>query len=70
MGQVAVRRPGSELRCLFVGKVIPNEKLPDLSNALVNTSYYTRMTMHMAVWIRKICMYLPTVTEVLEIATS
>jgi hypothetical protein len=61
MGQVVVRRPGSDLRCMFVGEVIPNDKLPDLSNALVNTSYYTRIMMHMAVRIRKICVCLPTV---------
>jgi hypothetical protein len=62
MGQVVLRRPGSNLRYMFVSEVIPNGKLPDLFNAWTNKSYSIRMMMHIAVWIRKTCVCLPTVT--------
>jgi len=62
MGQVVVRRPGSDLRYMFVSGVIPNENLTDLFNIWTNKSYSTRMMMHIAVWVRKTCVCLPTVT--------
>jgi hypothetical protein len=71
MGQVVVRRPGSDLRYMFVSGVIPNENLTDLFNIWTKKSYSTRMMMHIAVWIRKnLCVLTDDDCEVLKIAVT